>query len=135
MATVFAPCMVQAYARIKECNFDQAFAIAHIILDRADNDDKPKKKDDITYDAAGKGLLDFPEYLMASEGGAMIPFERYLQIAPSLAKIRPDIDRADCEQKFLAARAKAFPNVEWAHESSSSDAYASSVATAPQARR
>jgi len=104
--------VVQSLAKIKDITFDQAFAVAHLILERADNDKAPKSKDSITYDPDGAGKLDFSEYLVASAGGQMIPFEQYLKIAPTRAKIRTDIDRSESERKFAAARAKGFPELQ-----------------------
>lgn len=102
--------IVQVLAKIKDISFDEAYAVAHLILEEADAGRAPVQAD--TLPETGKaetGKINFVEYMASSESGSkMISFDSYLNQALKIAKIRPESDHDACKRAFERARQLSF---------------------------
>ena len=126
--------LVQTFARIKGITFEQAYAVAHIVASRADTENKEaaamkkgrgglfgrlRGKASSTAEtqvapepaAVGSDGIDFGEFLVAREGGGMIKFEKFLNIATTMLNKgqagkgeADDVLKAECRRLFDAAK-------------------------------
>ena len=104
--------IVQSLALIGRCSFDQAYAMAHIILKHADVDTKLSH---LKGEATEAATLDFVEYMQATESAKMVPpFEKYLTMVE--AEAFPDgtfpatSNRKACKEAFDEVRQKRWPH-------------------------
>lgn len=112
--------LVQTLARIKKITFDQAWAVAHLIMESADEDTmvgflpSPLKTSTsnvtVKRQPSGLGKIDFGEYMVASEGEKMMSFEKFLELAPKMATIHVNSDYETCKRAFMRARQVSFPD-------------------------
>lgn len=113
--TIDAASLCSAFACINEVNFEQAWAMAHLVLEACDSRaDKKRRRgiglrrmvapNDGTTTGSEEATLNFGEFLVATESGQMIDFQRFLAEAPSVAKVNPSVDKAMCERTFAFAR-------------------------------
>lgn len=116
--TITAEDICMAFAKTP-CTFEQAFAIANLVLEASDTstlEKKKKQKSGTVAKVAAIGdasreppSIDFNEFLLASNEGQTMSFEQLVADAPKLAegKIDETLDPKKCEEAFNAAR-KAF---------------------------
>ena len=114
--------LTRAYARIPGVTFEQAFAITNLVIatgdtfgDRKDQvgmlQGKKNRIADLSEETKGsvaskKGVVDFKEYMVSSEGGHMVTWDAYLQTVMKEATIDPEIDREACESAFNEERSR-----------------------------
>ena len=83
------------FAKLRGVTFEQAYAVATLVLDGADKSVKSAPVSD--------GSIDFDEFLRAMEGGNMIKFDKYLKIAVLQASKLQSAIPADVRTKCLLA--------------------------------
>ena len=104
--------LVCTYARIDGVEFDQAFAVAHLVMEEADKDAAKGRSffgstKKVAPSKHGASYVDFSEFLVAREGGGMIPWSEYLNIAVEQAHSDPRVvdlmaisDKEECQRLF-----------------------------------
>jgi len=118
--------LVVAFARLHGITAEQAIAISKVVLAQADKDgqkvgksakvgNRPKKTS--TTNPYDKDGLDFAEFLMAREGGQMIPFDSYLGlIEKEASKIDYQTKMTDEEMAKLFYEKRAVFHANREHE-------------------
>ena len=75
------------------------------VLAESDKPAKPNQKGKVAPGSHHKEGVDFAEFLVAREGGGMIPFDKFVKLAKQAAVIDPKTDKESCQAAFDRAKA------------------------------
>ena len=107
--------IVTRLAPIPGITFEQALAIATIIVKSADKNERPTKKrnSQVAPHVSMRSMVknqavEFGEFMVAADGGNMISWEKYLdEVGKSVDITKANVDHKMCEESFDRAKAAA----------------------------